>query len=250
MVRRKRLAAGCLFIAGGLALMSCGTAQRPQSTAELATEHPDSITAARYLSIQPSDLPSGYEPRPVTEQASALDQTQTLAEYHCEGIHPPASKALVTASTPDYANAAGTTELHETTAIFPSAATASAHLALEQNTRYPSCKADAFQESLIKSAPIGEHIGSVTVHLRTLPKNLGDDGVEVVGVCTLGLPGGESAVATADLVVLVRRDLVVELSVDTDGPDPVGLVDNLTADLAQRLAQVLPDHSDPDQPDH
>jgi hypothetical protein len=252
MARRKRLAAGVLFVAGGLSLISltsCDT-QVPQSAADLASEHPDSITAARYLSIEPSDLPSGFEANPVTEKTSALDQAQTLAEYHCEGISPPTSKALVTSSTPDYANRAGTTELHETTAIFPSAPAASAHLALEQNNRYPSCKADAFRESLIKSAPTGEHIGSVTVHVSTLPKNLGDEGLEVVGVCSLGLPGGESAVATANLVVLVRRETVVELSVDTDGPDPVGLVENLTADLARRLAHVLPDSSSPDQPDH
>jgi hypothetical protein len=249
MARRKRLAAGGLLVAVGLSLTSCG-ATRPQSAAELASQHPESITAARYLSIQPSDLPAGYEPRDVSEKTSSLDQAQTVAEYRCEGIDPPASKTLVTASTPDYANSAGTTELHETTAIFPSAPAASAHLALEQNKRYPTCKAEAFRESLIKSAPAGEHIGSVSVHLSTLPKNLGDSGVEVVGVCTLGLPGGESAVATADLVVLVRRNLVVELSVDADGPAPVGLVESLTADLAKRLAEVLPPNSDSDQTDH
>ncbi len=250
MSRRIRLAAGALFVAGGLSLMCCGTAQRPQSAADLASEHPNTIEAARYLSIQASDLPAGYDSRPVTEKTTALDQAQTLAEYRCEGLSPPTSKALVTASTPDYANSAGTTELQETTAIFPSAAAASARLALEQNNRYPSCKAAAFRESLIKSAPTGEHIGSVTVHLSTLPENLGDNGLEVVGICTLGLPGGESAVATADLVVLVRRDLVVELSIDTDGPDPVRLVNSLTADIERRLAQVLPDQPNPVQPDH
>jgi hypothetical protein len=249
MARRRRLAAGGLLVAVGLSVTS-GSPPRPQSAAELASEHPESVTAARYLSIQPDDLPAGYESQDVTEKASSLDQAQTLAEYRCEGIQPPASKALVTASTPDYANATGTTELHETTAIFPSASAASAHLALEQNNRYPTCKADAFRESLIKSAPAGEHIGSVTVHLSALPKNLGDNGLEVVGVCTLGLPGGESAVATADLVVLVRRNLVVELSVDADGPAPVGLVESLTADLARRLAEVLPANSNSEQTDH
>jgi hypothetical protein len=249
MARRKRLAAGGFLVAVGLSVTSC-SAPRPQSAAEVASEHPESITAARYLSIQPGDLPAGYEPRDVTEKTSSLDQAQTLAEYRCEGIEPPASKAVVAASTPDFANPAGTTEVNETTAIFASAPAASAHLALEQNHRYPTCKADAFRESLIKSAPAGEHIGSVTVHLSALPKNLGENGLEVVGVCTLGLPGGESTVATADLVVLQRRNLVVELSVDADGPAPVGLVESLTDDLARRLAEVLPGNSDSEQTDH
>lgn len=234
----RRLLAGALVLVAGLSLTCC---QSPHpSAAELAVANPDSLTAAEYVAIRQTDLPSGYSPRPVAANSTTLDEAQTLAEYACEYIHPPATKALVTASTPDFTNPNGTTVLHETTAIFPSPAAATAHLALESNHRYPSCKAAAFRKSLVESAPDGEHIGTVAVHLNALAPNVHDNGLDVVGISTLGLAGGESAVATADLVVLVRGNLVVELSVDTDGPDPLALTNRLTADLAGRLAQIVP----------
>ena len=220
-------------------LAGCGSSKA--SSQKLASSHLDGATAAQFVSIRLGDLPAGFRSRAATAQASSLDASQTLAEYHCEELAPPSQKATVTESTPDYTNSTGTTELHETTAVFPTDVAASARLVLDRDSRYPSCKAAAFRSSLVASAPRGSRVGSVSVSLRDLPASLGDTGVEVAGICQVELPGGVSEVATADLVVLVREHFVVELAVDTDGPDLGSLLARLTTDLAHRLSQVLPE---------
>jgi hypothetical protein len=232
------LGAGVFLAAAASLLAACGSSPHV-SALQLASSHPDSIAAAQYVSIRPGDLPAGFSARAVTAKAANLDVSQTLAEYDCEKLRPPSQKAVATASTPDYTNSAGTTELHETTAVFPTDASAMARLQLERDSRYPSCKALAFRKSLVATAPAGARVGSVNVSLRDVPSRFGDSGVEVAGICQLDLPGGVSEVATVDLVVLVREHFVVELAVDTDGPDPGSLLDRLTTDLAGRLAQVL-----------
>jgi hypothetical protein len=230
---------GVLLAVAGSLLGACGSS--PASPLELASSHPHSLAAAQYVTVRESDLPAGFRAHAITEEVASLDASQTREEYSCEKVHPPAQKALATASTPDYANSAGTTELHETTAVFPDDPAASARLQLELNSRYPACKASAFRNSLVAAAPRGARVGQVHVEVKSVPLRFADTGVEVTGVCEVELPGGLSEVATADLVVLVREHLVVELAVDTDGPDPQSLLDQLTDDLAERLAQVLPE---------
>jgi hypothetical protein len=206
----------------------------------MAVAHPDSIQAARYVDIRLSDLPRGYTSSHASAQSDSEDASQTLAEYKCEHIDPPPGRVLLSVRTPDFIDPTGRTELHETTAVFTSSAAALAHLDLELNARYPSCKAAAFRRALVDNAPKGEHVGFVTVHVSRLTARTGDAGVEVVGVTTLLLPGAVSTLATSELVVLVRSRLVAELSIDTDGPAPTAPLDRLTSILAGRLAQVVP----------
>jgi hypothetical protein len=219
-------------------LGACGSTT--PSALQLASTHPDSLAAAQYVSISRSDLPSGYEQGPAPAQANSQDAAQTLAEYRCEGIDPPKGPAPLSWRSPDFTDPSGTTELHETTTVFPSSVAAASHLALELDSRYPTCKATAFRNALVASAPAGERIGFVTVHVSDLPKKFGDRGVEVEGLSTLTLSGGVSALATSELVVLIRGHLAAELSIETDGNADAGLLDQLTSDLAKRLAQVVP----------
>jgi len=130
--------------------------------------------------------------------------------------------------------------LHEITDVFATASLARDHLALELSSRYPTCKAAVFKSALTAGAPVGERVGSVTVHVTGLPAEYGDAGVEVFGLSTLTLPGGISATATSDLAVLIRGPIVAELSIETYAETPTALLDQLTADLADRLAQVVP----------
>jgi hypothetical protein len=227
---------------GAAALASClgGCGSSSPSALQLASAHPDSLTAAKYVSIGRTDLPSGYTQSPAPAQADSQDAAQTLAEYRCEGIAPPKGAAPLSWRTPDFTDSSGTTELHEATTVFSSSAAADSHLALELNPRYPTCKATAFRSALVASAPAGEHIGFVTVHVSDLPPKFGDRGVEVEGLSTLTLAGGVSALATSELVVMIRGHLAAELSVETEGQAGTGLVDQLTSDLAKRLAQVVP----------
>ena len=222
----------------GSVLTGCGPAV--DDALETAVAHPDSIQAAQYVGIRLSDLPAKYTSSRASAQSGSEDESQTLAEYRCEHLSPPVGLTPLSSRTPDFIDPTGRTELHETTAVFSSAPAAAAHLDLELNSRYPSCKAAAFRRALVAAAPKGERIGFVTVHLSKLPSRLGDPGVEVVGLSTLVLPGGVSTLATSELVVLVRGRLVAELSIDTDGPAPTALLDKLTSDLAARLALVVP----------
>jgi hypothetical protein len=222
-------------------LAGCGSGAK--SALQLASSHPDSLAAAQYVSIRLSDLPSGYSSSQAPGRADSEDAAQTLAEYRCEHLTPPTGPAALSSRTPDFTDPTGTTELHETTTVFPSTAAAASHLALELNSRYPTCKATAFRIALVASAPTGERIGFVTVHVSDLPARFGDRGVEVEGLSTLALPGGVSALATSDLVVLIRGHLAAELSIQTEGQTPNGLRDNLTSDLATRLAQIVPNPS-------
>ena len=102
---------------------------------------------------------------------------------------------------------------------------------------------DCFQERARSECPAGEHIGFVTVHVSDLPPKFGDRGVEVEGLSTLTLAGGISALATSELAVMIRGHLAAELSVETEGKAGTGLLDQLTSDLAKRLAQVVPNAS-------
>jgi hypothetical protein len=232
------LVAGIALAAISTTLAGCGS---PVATAlQTAMAHPHSIQAARYVDIRLSDLPPRYISHLASAQSNSEDQTQTLAEYSCEHIDPPTGPAPLSARTPDFIDPTGRTELHETTAVFASSSAAMAHLDLELNSRYPSCKAAAFRGALVADAPKGERVGFVTVHVTKLPSRFGDLGVQVVGLSTLMLPGGVSTLATSDLVVLIRDRLVAELSIDTDGPAPNALLEKLTSDLAGRLAQVVP----------
>ena len=238
MGRAKPAGAGLLLVAAATLLGSCGSSKT--SALVLASSHPDTLAAARYVAVRAGDLPDGFRSHAVSARDAALDASQTLAEYACEKLRPPSQKASATASTPDWSNSTGTIELRETTAVFGSDAAAAAHLQLERNSRYPACKASAFGRSLAAAAPKGARVGPVDVAISDVPMRYGDSGVEATGVCDVELPGGVSEVATAELVVLVREHLVVELTIGTDGPDPKALVSALTTDLAGRLAQVLP----------
>ena len=222
-------------------LAGCGSGAR--SALQLASSHPDSLAAAQYVGIRLSDLPSGYSSSKVPPQVDSQDAAQTLAEYRCERLAPPKGPAPLSSRTADFTDPTGTTELHETTTVFPSAAAAASHLALELNSRYPTCKATAFRSALVASAPSGERIGFVTVHVSDLPARFGDRGVEVEGLSTFALPDGVSALATSELVVLVHGHLAAELSIQTEGQTPDGLQEKLTSDLATRLAQVVPNPS-------
>jgi hypothetical protein len=235
------LLAGLALAAVTATLAGCGS---PGDTSlEAAVSHPDSVQAARYVAISENDLPAGYTTSRPTAQVNSEDASQTLAEYMCEHLDPPNGPSPISARTPDFVNSTGITELHETTAVFASASAASAPLFLELNRRYPTCKAAAFRRALVANAPKGERIGSVTVHVTNLPPRFGDLGVQVEGLSTLDLPGGVSTLATSDLVVLIRDRMVAELSIDTDGPAPIALLDRLTADLAEKMAQVEPNAS-------
>lgn len=227
-----------IALAMSTTLAGCGSAV--DAALETAIAHPDSIQAAQYAEIRLSDLPPRYTSSRGNATSNSEDASQTLAEYRCEHISPPSGRAILSVRTPDFIDPTGRTELHETTAVFASASAAVAHLGLELNSRYPSCKAAAFRSALVADAPKGERVGFVTVHVSKLPSRLGDPGVEVIGLSTLVLPGGVSTLVTSELVVLVRDRLVAELSIDTDGPAPTALQDKLTSDLAGRLAQVLP----------
>ena len=221
-------------------LAGCGSTP---TALQLASSHPDSLAAAKYVSIRQSDLPSDYTSSPAPAGVKSQDASQTLSEYRCERIDPPQGPTPLSWRTPDFTNPAGTTELHETTTVFSSAKASVSHLQLELNIRYPSCKATAFRDALVASAPAGERVGFVTVHVSDLPSRFGDRGVEVQGLSTLSLPGGVSALDTSELVVLVRGRMAAELSIQTDGQVQTGLLDELTSDLATRLAQVIPDPS-------
>ena len=234
--RRVAFGAGMAILFG--ALSACGAAV--DTALQTAVAHPYSIGAARYAQIRPGDLPHGYSAKPVAASTTSEDAAQTLAEYGCEHLSPPSHPAPISERTPDFVDPAGTTEVHETTAIFVSAQSASQLLNLELNPRYPGCKAAAFRRVLVADAPKGERIGFVTVRVTHLPSRFGDPGVQVVGLSTLVLPDGVATLATSDLVVLIRDRLVGELSIDTDGPAPTALVNKLTSDLASRLAQVVP----------
>ncbi len=220
-------------------LTGCGS--KAPSALQLASSHPDSLQAAQYVSIRLGDLPSGYASSAAPAHATAEDAAQTLAEYRCERIEAPVGPVSLSWRTPLFTSPSETTELHETTTVFSSADAAVSHLQLELNSRYPTCKAIAFRSALVASAPAGEDIGVVTVHVSDLPSRFGDRGVEVEGLSTLTLAGGVSAIATSELVVLVRGRLAAELSVQTDGQTETGLIERLTSDLATRLAQVIPD---------
>ena len=234
--RRVALGAGMALLFAGLS--ACGSAA--DTALQTAVAHPYSIGAARYAQIHLGDLPRGYTAKPSAASTTSEDAAQTLAEYECEHLVPPSHPAPISQRTPDFVDAAGTTEVHETTAIFTSASSASGLLDLELNPRYPSCKAAAFRRVLVADAPKGERIGFVTVHVTHLSSRFDDPGVQVVGLSTLVLPDGVATLATSDLVVLIRDRLVAELSIDTDGSAPTALVDQLTSDLASRLAQVVP----------
>jgi hypothetical protein len=234
--RRVAFGAGMAVLFG--ALSACGAAV--DTALQTAVAHPYSIEAARYAQIHLGDLPHGYSAKPAAASTTSEDATQTLAEYDCEHLSPPSQPALISERTPDFVDPAGTTEVHETTAIFASSQSASQLLNLELNPKYPSCKAAAFRRVLVADAPKGERIGFVTVRVTHLSSRFGDPGVEVVGLSTLVLPGGVSTLATSHLVVLIRGRLVGELSIDTDGSAPTALVNKLTSDLASRLAQVVP----------
>jgi hypothetical protein len=234
--RRVALGAGMALLCG--ALSACGAAV--DTALQTAVAHPYSIGAARYAQIHLSDLPHGYSARSAAARTKSEDAAQTLAEYGCEHLSPPSQPVPISERTPDFVDPAGTTEVHETTAIFASASSASGLLDLELNPRYPSCKAVAFRRVLVADAPKGERIGFVTVRVTHLSSRFGDPGVQVVGLSTLVLPGGVATLATSDLVVLIRGRLVAELSIDTDGSAPTALVNQLTSDLASRLARVVP----------
>jgi hypothetical protein len=227
-----------MVCAVGSALSGCGP---PKPTAlHLALLHPHSLAAAQYVTIHAGDLPSRYVAKPAPGNVESEDAAQTLAEYRCEQIDPPSGPAPISARTPDFTDPTGRTELHETTAVFSSAALARRHLDLELSPRYPSCKAAVFRSALVASAATGERVGFVTVHVSPLPARFGDTGVEVVGLSTLSLPGGISATATSDLAVLIRGPIVAELSIETDGETPTALLNVLTTDLADRLANAVP----------
>jgi hypothetical protein len=228
---------GLGILAVGLALAACG----PAPTAlQVATSHPYSFEAAQYVGIKLSDFPAHYRSSPAAPQTSSSDASQTLAEYRCEKIEPAVGPSPISAQTPDFTDPSKTTEVHETTAVFKTAASASSHLQLELNSRYPTCKAAVFKAALVKNASPGEHVGFVSVHLFRLPASNDDDGVEVTGIATLTLADGTSTVATSDLVVLQRGRFVSELSLDTEGENPSALLGQLTTDLSERLAQVVP----------
>ena len=222
----------------GATLTGCGAST--DAALQQAVSRPDSIQALKYIELRQSDLPKGYTSSSPGNGTTSQDAAQTLAEYKCEHREPPDGHPLLSIRTPDFTDPTGRTELHEATAVFPSPPAAAAILALELNRRYPSCKAAAFRRDLVLSAPKGEHVGSVSVHVESLPARFGDAGVEVEGLSTLSLAEGVSTVATSDLVVLIRGRLVAELSIDTDGPAPSALLDKLTSELADRLAQVVP----------
>ncbi len=173
-------------------------------------------------------------------QADSQDAAQTLAEYRCEHLAPPKGPAPLSWRSPDFTDANGTTELHESTTVFPSSTAAAAHLELELDSRYPACKATTFRNALVASAAPGERIGFVTVQVGDLPSRFGDRGVEVEGRSTLVLQGGVSGLATSELVVLVRGRMAAELSIRTDGAAETALLDQLTSVLATRLAAVMP----------
>ena len=236
--RQSMVALGVATLAACLG--GCGSAV--PSALQVASSHPDSLAAARYVSIEQDDLPSSFTSAPAPAQAGSQDEAQTREEYRCEGIHPPAGPPPLSYRTKDFTNPTGTTELHETTAVFASPAAAAMHLQLELNSLYPSCKATAFRTALVSSAPRGEHVGFVTVHVSDLPSSSGDRGVEVEGLSRLTLPDGVSALETSELVVLIRGHLAAELSIQTLGQPDKGLLDQLTSDLAARLAQVVPEH--------
>ncbi len=229
-------------VVGVLTVASClgGCGAGKTSALQLASTHPDSLAAAQYVSIHPSDLPANFSSSQIPAHVNSQDVAQTLAEYRCERIDPPEGPASLSWRTPDFTDPTGTTQLHETTTVFPSATAAGSHLELELNSRYPSCKAAAFRTALVSGASAGERIGFVTVHVSDLPSRFGDRGVEVEGLSTLTLPGGVSTSITSELVVLVRGHLAAELSIQTDGQVQKGLADQLTSDLATRLAQVVP----------
>ncbi len=236
----------CLATVLGLAAAGsflAGCASTAPSALQLASSHPDSLAAARYVSIGLGDLPSGYSSSPAPALATAEDAAQTLAEYRCERIDAPEGPVSLSWKTPLFTSPSGTTELHATTTVFSSPDAAASHLELELNSRYPTCKAIAFRSALVANAPAGERIGFVTVNVSDLPARFGDRGVEVEGLSTLTLAGGVSALATSELVVLIRGRLATELSIQTDGQAQTGLIERLTSDLATRLAQVIPDPS-------
>jgi hypothetical protein len=217
---------------------ACGSTTKPPTLA--ATSHPsDELATARYVSITKGDLPSDYK-----AVSSALVGTDvagdTLAVYRCEGAAPPSGPAPLSHGSSTFTNPSGETEVHETTVVFHTDATASLLLALEESPRYSGCKASVFKAALEQSAPKGERVGLVTVHVKDIPAKFGDDGVEVEGLANLTLPDQISVVSTSDLVVLVRGRIGVELSVETVGAPPTQLLDKLTDDLAARLAQVVP----------
>jgi hypothetical protein len=237
----KTLAALCATLcATALTLAGCGS---PPSALQLARAHPNSQKAAEYVTIRAADLPPTYTERPVPENIESKDAAETLAEYSCERLAPPTGPSPISAKTPDFLDQTGETELHETTDIFRTPAVAAQHLTLQQSPLYPSCKAAAFKSALVASAPVGERVGFVSVHVNKLPAQFGVLGVEVVGLSTLDLPDGITSTATSDLAVLIRGPMVAELSIETDGPAPNALLTRLTSDLADRMRQIVPKSS-------
>ncbi|MFZ0668073.1 MAG: hypothetical protein WAM97_20170, partial [Acidimicrobiales bacterium] len=209
---------------------------------QLAREHPDGLAAARYVSIGVGDLPRTYKALPASGADVSEDASQTLAEYKCEMITGPTGPILASYRSPEFENKGDGAELHVTTTIFGNAESAAAHLALEENPRYPGCKAAIFKRALVASASPGESVGFVTVKVTAPPPRFGDSGVQVVGLSSLTLAGGVSTTATSDLTILARGPIVCELSAETYGASPGALLDKLTALLATRLAQVAGAH--------
>jgi hypothetical protein len=76
------------------------------------------------------------------------------------------------------------------------------------------------------------------VKVNKLSPETGGVGVEVVGLSNLMLPGGVAATATSDLTLIEEGPIVAELSMETDGSAPLGLLDKLTRDLQTRAGQI------------
>lgn len=236
----RRLTTSIALAAALAALGSCGTASPTNPALLSASAHPDSLAAARYVSITLADLPPGYKAARIPNGTISRDASETLAEYRCEHLDPSTDPPSISARSPDFKSQTGNTELYETTAVFATTDGAAARLGLELDSRYPACKAAAVRSALLADSPTDESVGAVAVHVRVLSLQSGDRGLQVQGEIPLTLPGGVSALASSDLVVLVRERLVAELTIETDDGSPTVLVDRLTSDLEARLAQVQP----------
>jgi hypothetical protein len=231
------LSIGAVIGMTGIVLGSCATSG--PTALQLARKHPDGLAAAKYVSIGVGDVPASYKSLPAAGASVSDDASETLAEYKCEKIAPPAGPILVSYRSPEFADKADGVELHVTTTIFGNATAAAAHLALEHNPRYSTCKAAIFKAALVAGASNGESVGFVTVKVTGIPSEFGDSGVQVVGLSSLTLAGGVSTTATSDLTILERGPIVCELSAETYGASPGPLLNKLSALLATRLAQVV-----------
>jgi hypothetical protein len=238
--RRNRLLTTTSTLAVVAALGGCGAASASSAALSSALAHPDGPAAARYVSITLGDLPHGYRADRPSSAASALDASETLAEYRCENLDPSTDPPSLSTRSPVFTSPTGSTELYETTAVFGTAQGATARLSLELSSRYPSCKAAAVRRALLAAPPRGADVGAVAVHVSALSSHSGDRGVEVQGVIPMTLAGGVSALAISDSILLVRGRFVAELTVETTVGSPSALVDRLTDDIAGRLAQVEP----------